>query len=365
MQKTFKETDKIIEIYNQYKPMPRNIELARQFMQSKVRYIFGRTRYAKPICNSVKIDFVVDDFTPAGTLFEGAKVIKLKDVPKDAVVLNCILDGACTDIHNKIIDAGINSVISISDLFYEFPDEFEIPHVMSDTREKFLNNKSRFQNVFDNLSDELSQKVFHDVLCFRLTGQYNFLSDYKFRLNEQYFENFLNLQEGEVFVDCGGFDGGTSDEFIKNYPQFKKIYFFEPDEENFKQAKKKLNNNPKIEFIQKCISAKDEFLHFNSCGDVSAICQYGESNIKATSLDDFIKNSVSFIKMDLEGWELKALEGAKEHIKNDSPKLAISAYHRADDFYTIFEYIKSINPGYKVYLRHYTQGISETVMYFV
>jgi hypothetical protein len=69
--------------------------------------------------------------------------------------------------------------------------------------------------------------------------------------------------------------------------------------------------------------------------------------------------------MDLEGWEIKALEGARQHIVADHPTLAIAVYHHPSDFWQIFEYVKNLRHDYNVFLRHYTEGWSETVMYFV
>ncbi len=89
------------------------------------------------------------------------------------------------------------------------------------------------------------------------------------------------------------------------------------------------------------------------------------STIKVTTLDEIIKEPVSFIKMDLEGWELNALKGSKNHIIKNKPKLAIAVYHSASDFRMIKDYILSLEVNYDIYLRHYTEGWSETVMYFV
>ena len=68
--------------------------------------------------------------------------------------------------------------------------------------------------------------------------------------------------------------------------------------------------------------------------------------------------------MDLEGWEMNALQGSRGHIKLDRPKLAIAVYHHAKDLRLTYEYINKFDHEYKLYLRHYTQGWSETVMYF-
>jgi hypothetical protein len=69
--------------------------------------------------------------------------------------------------------------------------------------------------------------------------------------------------------------------------------------------------------------------------------------------------------MDLEGWEMKALEGSRNHISRDRPKLAIAVYHDAPDFRLVHQFVGEFKHNYKCYLRHYTQGWSETVMFFV
>ena len=54
--------------------------------------------------------------------------------------------------------------------------------------------------------------------------------------------------------------------------------------------------------------------------------------------------------MDIEGAEVMALEGGKSIIKNHSPKLALSAYHKKTDLLDIPIKIKEINSKYDIYL---------------
>ena len=63
--------------------------------------------------------------------------------------------------------------------------------------------------------------------------------------------------------------------------------------------------------------------------------------------------------------ELHAIEGASSKIQNEHPKLAIACYHKASHFWEILHKILNLNKNYKVYLRHYTQGWSETIIYFI
>lgn len=70
-------------------------------------------------------------------------------------------------------------------------------------------------------------------------------------------------------------------------------------------------------------------------------------------------------KMDIEGAEQKALEGAKNIIRAYRPKLAISIYHKADDFYKIPLCIHELVPEYQFYVRHYICFYADTVLYAV
>ena len=75
---------------------------------------------------------------------------------------------------------------------------------------------------------------------------------------------------------------------------------------------------------------------------------------------------VTFIKMDIEGAELESLKGAgRIIIREQKPKLAICVYHKKEDIFDIPEYILSLNPKYKLYLRHYTLGEWDTVLYAI
>lgn len=66
------------------------------------------------------------------------------------------------------------------------------------------------------------------------------------------------------------------------------------------------------------------------------------------------------IKMDIEGFEYKALEGSKKHIKKTHPKLLISVYHNHDDIYRIPKLIENICSEYKFYLRFYGTNLFPT-----
>ena len=48
---------------------------------------------------------------------------------------------------------------------------------------------------------------------------------------------------------------------------------------------------------------------------------------------------INFLKLDVEGSEMATLRGARNSIDRFKPKLAISIYHKPDDFFEIINYI--------------------------
>jgi len=93
-----------------------------------------------------------------------------------------------------------------------------------------------------------------------------------------------------------------------------------------------------------------------SGGGSSAITETaGDTSVKVTTVDKFVEANkltrVDFIKMDVEGHELKVLAGARETIKTFKPSLALSAYHRGDDLIELLKFPLELNPNYKFYLQ--------------
>jgi FkbM family methyltransferase len=192
------------------------------------------------------------------------------------------------------------------------------------------------------------------------------MSNFSYIPNEQYFPEFLELEK-EVFADLGGFEGETTLEFITRCPNYKAVYFFEPDHNNLDIATKNLSHYSNIHFIAKGLSNAPAELKFNNnCGSASgSISESGNITIQVDALDNLVSDHITFIKMDIEGAESLAIEGATSHILNDHPKIAIAVYHKSDDFWQIPTQILAIRNDYDLHLRHYTEGTDETVMYFL
>lgn len=186
-------------------------------------------------------------------------------------------------------------------------------------------------------------------------------------------------EKGDVVIDAGACWGDTSLYFAHEVGNTGRVYAFEFISENLDVFKKNLAYNEHlaatINIIERPIwNVSDAELYFLIHGPGSSLSdkvidQPDTQVCKTITIDDVVKNEklekVDFIKMDIEGSELNALMGAEETLKRFKPKLAISVYHKPDDFITIPKYLDSLNLGYKFYLEHHTIHVWETVLFAV
>lgn len=330
------------------------------------RYLFGRNEHSALLAELFEIEAFVDDFVESGSLWKGRAVIHGDEVPQNAILINCSMSIMPVSASKRIDQLQISGSFTYHNLLDLSPELVTIPCFIDETCLDFKENLKEWEKLENSLFDEDSKEVLRSILKYRLTGDYSYMEQFSFRPKDQYFEDFLNFEQNEIFVDAGGFDGDTTEIFCEKNPDYDKVFLFEPDITNLKKAKIRLRDYKNINYIPLAVSDKEETLWFNeNNGSSSSIGDSGNLEIKVTTIDKHIQSKATFIKMDLEGWELKALMGSKRHILEDHPKMAIAVYHHPSDFWKIFNYIFNLRQDYKVFLRHYTEGWSETIMYFV
>lgn len=332
-------------------------------------YILGTNKYGVNVKtwlekNGYIISGFINDYTNE-LHFSDAPIIKTINVPPKQDIINAIVEGRTVDGFNTIEALKPRQQIDYFSLQLAYPYELNEVDFMKDTKE-IINTHKEYLNLYNTLEDKESKDTLEALTNFRLNRDIKSLYSFRFRLHDQYFEPFIKLNTHPVFVDGGGFDGMTSVMFAKLYPDFKSIYLFEPNGEAFRKAQANLSNLKNVQLFLNGLWDSTTTLKFDSTlSSASKISAEGNLIINTTSIDEEIRDKVDYIKLDIEGAEYRALEGAKNCIKKFKPDLAICVYHNQHDFIDIPRFILNIEPGYKVFLRHYTQGVFETVMYFV
>ncbi|WP_417383343.1 FkbM family methyltransferase [Gimesia sp.] len=341
------------------------ITLCKNFVDGNhPRYILGRNQWARSVAEQIEVDGFIDEFTE-DQFFLGKPIIHLNLIPGNAIVLSTIVGILPITVKHKLDSRNIHNIDYFAFRKYSGLD-LEPVLFWDEFLDEFKQNREKFDWIYSLLVDQRSRIEFSNLINFRLSSNLSYMEDFADIQYRQYFEDFLQLQpEQETFLDVGCFDGKTSLEFIKQCPEYAGIHVFEPEPENMIQSKQNLAGLPNITFHDSGLSNQTDTLRFSVEGSSSKVSDKGELLIKVDRLDNLINTSFTFLKMDIEGQELSAIEGAKESIIKYHPRLAICVYHRPDDFWKIPQKILSFRSDYQVYLRHYTEGVTETVMFFI
>ncbi|MBD5456948.1 MAG: FkbM family methyltransferase, partial [Lachnospiraceae bacterium] len=240
-------------------------------------------------------------------------------------------------------------------------------HLHEMVYEDFVIHLAGYRRTYSLLQDDWSKKILLErIRCYLLSSPITSSGAEK-----QYFDpDIITLIPDEILVDGGMYTGDTAQSFFQfSNDQYRQYYGFEPDERNFLAAENNLKGKGNLTLVRKGLWSHAARLVFSGSLASSSRLNEGETGdfVEVTALDAFFQNreAPTFIKMDIEGAEREALAGAEQLIRSHKPKLAICAYHKVEDIYTLPELIRTFRDDYTFYLRHYSDTIYETVLYAV
>ena len=255
-------------------------------------------------------------------------------------------------------------------------------YITEQEKEKYIHSRDIFDKFqIDNSVKQLQSVTrklkFYDLselgYDIKLYGARALLD--KLIIHNQYFYKDCKMEENDFVIDAGGCWGDTSLIFSSKVGKKGKVFTFEFFEDNLNILKENFSYNKEISknivlTENPLYDKSDKILYLNhACADITTLTEKENNSqqYKTISIDDFIENNkiekIDFIKMDIEGCELKALQGAKNTLKRYKPKLAIAAYHKYDDYYEIPEFLNELSIGYKFYFANYTLGFTDMVIY--
>jgi FkbM family methyltransferase len=174
-----------------------------------------------------------------------------------------------------------------------------------------------------------------------------------------YDHNQVHLRNGDVVIDCGAHIGAFTRTALRAGARL--VVDIEPERSNLRALHR--NFAREIEDGRVVVVSKGVWdsvgsipLHISSVGDShSAVIPQDsgrDESIQVTTLDALLSGlklpSIDFIKMDIEGAELRALRGAEQILRRWQPRLAISAYHQKGDPAAICSIVWKACPDYLV-----------------
>ncbi len=304
--------------------------------------------------------FLDNDAGLRGATVDGLPVLKPEDAARgEATVV------ICTGRHHEDILAQLARLgvrpLSLPELtvLLGLPAEPERGYAAD-----LAHNAVRYLGLAARLADDRSRVVLAAVLRHRVT-----LASEPLRsvcTGDQWFVPEVFRADPEArYADGGAYDGDSAAEFVRrNAGPGRVLDLFEPDEDLCGRAEARFDGWPQVRVHRAGLGARAGTGSYTPTGGMDgAFGENGRRLVPIVSLDDALSRRATYIKLDVEGAEEAALNGARLTILASRPVLAVAVYHRAADLWRLPAWIDSLNAGYRLYLRHHTQLQYETVAY--
>jgi FkbM family methyltransferase len=160
----------------------------------------------------------------------------------------------------------------------------------------------------------------------------------------------------DVVLDCGASEGFFC---LSVHSRCSKVYAIEPLPEFVACLRLNLKHIQNAEILPFGLSDKTGSAVLVTRGICSYISEKEEGlAITQSTIDNLFYDKgkrVDFIKADLEGYEIRMLEGARQTIAKHKPKISITTYHDPSHARQIRDILLEIEPRYRIATKGTTQ----------
>src|SRR5208283_2914568 len=274
------------------------------------------------------------------------------------------------DSRSQLQRLGCTHIESTASLRWRLADRL-LPDYCQDLPHKLYEQAAEVRKAASLWGDDSSRREYLNHVRWRALGDQNALGP---PVDErQYFPDSLyQIDDHEVFVDCGAYIGDTAEQVIRRNPAFSRIVAIEADPQNFDRLTKWISTleahvASRISAMNIAVGAKRGQLRFQASGtDAARLATDGNVVVECIPIDDLAQAAgATFIKMDIEGAELEELAGARRSIQTHRPILSICVYHKQDDLWRIPRFIHALVEDYRFFLRPHEVDGKELVCYAV
>jgi FkbM family methyltransferase len=232
--------------------------------------------------------------------------------------------------------------------------------------EDYIGVEAEIYNARNLLEDEGSRNAFDHLLDFRRMNLEKWQSPLP-SADQQYMPSWLRTQLNNPLriVDAGAYHGETLRELSALAP-VEQAWTFEPDAESYTKLVQNLSDWPGfIINVPAGLSDRSGMAAFSGGnGEGSSFISDGAWQVAVVALDECLHRApINFIKLDVEGNELKALHGARATLHRQRPTLAVAGYHRWDDLWRIPTFIAGLGLNYRLRLGLHGHNSFDCVFY--
>lgn len=343
----------------------------------------GFKQYLEENRSDIIVSYFIDSFKRG--FKNGTEVINIHDINEYKHLFDLIIVASSewNEIEDSLKIRNISHFIISNELLYGTLDIGSLGSFKFEYVDR--QNISKRLKLVESFFEDTHRYYFSMLSDLRVleneSSIFDFLKSMKEKVEIPYLEYLDNDFKGDAILEGGVSDGYDSVNFYNFFNNSNiQVFGFEPFIEAFEAS---LNMPLLIKKGMKvfpfALWNKDIDLYFHKnelSASTSSVVRFDfETNIseytvvKGVKIDSFVKenliNSVCLLKLDIEGAEMEALEGAREMIKFFKPQLAISIYHKKEHLYEIPELLKELHPGYKFKLGFYTCTFIDTILYAI
>jgi len=268
-------------------------------------------------------------------------------------------------IQNLLQETGFKNIVSYHALHAGFPGNLKSTFWLA-SRDFWLRHEDDISRGLEIWEDDRSRDIYLDLIELRMTGNLQLLRAPD--TTHQYFpEDIPPLEEPMRLIDGGAYVGDT----LAALQKFKldEVVAFEPDPANFAKLCHFASGHSdawrNITIFPCGLDSRTSIQRFSTGNEAgSNISETGDSVIQVVALDDVVPTfSPTYIKFDIEGFEIAALHGAEKMIKKHKPRVAICAYHLPEHLWEVPFLLKQLVPSYRLSLRYHGFNGFDVVAY--
>jgi FkbM family methyltransferase len=240
-------------------------------------------------------------------------------------------------------------------------------------------NRGRIETLIARLADEDSKRYVSALTKFRWT-----MSPLDLPRNRRvtgfygYDAAGMGPFPGAHIVDCGAYTGDTAEAYMKRLNGEATITAIEPMPESFAALVDTIRKNgwgqsvrpvnAAVGAVNGVVALGGSFVEPDPRASIHRQGSAATQQVQVAPLDTMFTNRnqpVDLIKIDIEGYELDALEGARKVIGAWKPDLAIAGYHKPAHLWEVPEAIWALDPGYEIHAGHHPSATYEVEFYCV
>jgi FkbM family methyltransferase len=280
-------------------------------------------------------------------------------------VYNCTADVG--EIEHQLRELGFAQIISYYEFFEIFPQEVNSKYWLA-PRSFYQNKQAELSATLALLNDEKSRAIFLEIISLRTTFDLQWLRQPD-RLRQYAPLDLPTPQQPMRLIDGGSYTGDTLANLLDWKMPLEAVACFEPEPANYRQicqwATDHLKGVRETLLLPCGLGASTHWARFSSGAEAaSTFDPQGNNLVQVVALDNILPEfAPTFLKLDIEGSEKEALQGASQLIRRFRPTLAICIYHKPEDLWEIPLWLHNLVPDYDFSIRYHGFNGFDIVLY--